>query len=151
MEMVILPVSILLKLNLTYARTFLGQCPPIILSVILAWLLIPNRGGVGFGDKLSNQLSRVDFLGGLLLRLTILSLLLPLELAGKILPWSHPIIYICLATSFVLFSFYCFVEQRWVKEPIMAPVLLMSKGFLIPNATQFCQTAAQLGVESFYY
>lgn len=128
-------------------RTFLGQCPSIILYVLLSWWLIPNRGGPGFDDKLMKKLSRVDFFGAFLLGLTILAFLLPLELAGQIVAWTHPFIYGCFIAGIVFLCLYVAVEQRWAKDPIMSPALLMSRDIIIPNATQFCQTAAQLGVK----
>lgn len=112
-----------------------------------SWALVPNRGGSVEDDgPWLSKLARVDFLGGLLLGSAILVFLLPLELAGTIIPWAHPLIYGLFAASVALGLLYIFVEISWAKEPILSPRLLMSKNILIPNTVTFCQTAAQLGV-----
>lgn len=45
------------------------------------------------------RLQRVDFIGGFLISITILTFFLLLELANTELPWNRPGIYYCLATS----------------------------------------------------
>ncbi len=65
-----------------------------------------------------SKLSRIDFKGSILFALTILTLLLPIELAGTKVPWSHPILFILFGLSVVLLFVFIAVEKRQ-EEPIL--------------------------------
>lgn len=133
------------NITLTDRRSFLGQVPPIALAFLLIWLLIPNRRSLGT-DSISKSLSRIDFAGGFLLASTILLFLLPLEVSGKNVPWTHPMIPSLFAASLLVLAFFIFVETRWAKEPLMPIRLLLSRNVFVPNTVMFCQAAAQLGM-----
>ncbi|KAL4878817.1 major facilitator superfamily domain-containing protein [Aspergillus karnatakaensis] len=129
--------------------SFIGQCPPTLLAMLLTWTLIPNITPLTHSMENGNvrsKLARIDFAGAILLASATLVFLLPLELAGNAIPWTHPLVYslpvLAVATTLLFF----FVEQYWAKEPIFAPKLLKSWDVIIPNTINFCQAAAQLGM-----
>ncbi|OIW33161.1 MFS general substrate transporter [Coniochaeta ligniaria NRRL 30616] len=129
-----------------FNRTFLGQCPPTALALLLSWYLVPNTTVASSNQSTRQKLGRVDFVGGLLIGLTILAFLLTLELAGTTLPWDQPGVYCCFAASAAFGLLTCVYESACAKEPILSPRLLLSRDILIPNTTNFCQAAAQLGM-----
>jgi hypothetical protein len=133
--------------NLEY-RSFLGQCPPTLLAMLLTWMLVPNIGLVSSEGSLRSKFGRVDFVGAFLLASATLLLLLPLELAGNAISWTHPVILGLPALSFALMLLFVCTENSWVKEPIFAPQILAAWNIILSNTVNFCQAAAQLGVSS---
>jgi predicted MFS family arabinose efflux permease len=125
--------------------SFLGQVPPIAVAFVMIWMLIPNQHSLNTGG-VREGLARIDFAGGFLLASTILLFLLPLELAGKAVPWTHPFIPALFGASFLVLILFTIIESRWAKEPLLSPRLLFSRNVLVPNTVLFCQTAAQLGM-----
>ena len=129
-------------------RSFLGQCPPTVLGMLLVWIMVPNTTSMKSSENqdAGTKLSRVDFLGSLILVITITTFLLPMELGGVMIPWTHPVIITlvgCLITCALIFVL---VETRVAKEPILSLPLMTSWKVLLPNTVTFCQSAAQLGV-----
>jgi MFS family permease len=129
--------------------SFLGQCPPIVLTILLIWLLIPNQNLGSAEVQMLEKLGRIDFVGSLLLGLAILLFLLPLEIGGTFVPWGHPLVVGLFAGSLMLIVFYILYEELWAKEPILSPRLLATRSVLVSNIIMFCQAAAQLGVSTF--
>lgn len=116
--------------------------------MLLVWLMLPNttfmKSSESQGD--GTKLSRVDFLGSLILIMTITTFLLPMELGGVMIPWRHPVIITLLGCSITCALVFVLVETRVAKEPILSLPLLTSWKVLLPNTVMFCQSAAQLGV-----
>jgi MFS family permease len=139
------PIGGYLADTIGWRWSFLGQCPPTLLAMMLTWCIIPNHSHVSKKESLQAKLARVDFLGALLLVSTISVFLLPLELVAEI-PWANPVVLGSLGFSIVLFILFVLVETLWAKEPILVPRLLVSTNILVPNIITFCQAAAQLGV-----
>lgn len=106
---------------------FLLQLPFIIVSAILVYFLvdIPVRRPY---KSLRAALSRVDFLGSLLLVLTVVLVLLGLNTGGNQLPWSHPLIVLALVLSLVSLLAFLYIESTptWTPEPVI-PVVLIGK------------------------
>lgn len=106
---------------------FLLQVPFIIISAILVYILvdIPVRRPY---KSLRAALGRVDFLGALLLVITVTILLLGLNTGGNQLPWSHPLVIAALVISPLTLLLFIYVESnpRIVPEPII-PVVLIGK------------------------
>ncbi|PVH69326.1 putative multidrug resistance protein fnx1 [Cadophora sp. DSE1049] len=128
--------------------SFLGQCPPTVLGMLLVWTMVPNTAfskSAG-SQNIKERLSRVDFMGALILVGTITTFLFPMELGGIAIPWTHPIIFTLLACFIVLSALFVVVETRVAKEPILSLSLLASWNVLLPNIVMFCQSAAQLGM-----
>lgn len=127
-------------------RSFLGQCPPVLLTIALIWFFIPNHITTMQETKTTARVSRIDFIGAILLGCTILVVLLPLEIGGNFVPWSHPIVGCLFAASFVGLVLWILWEELYSSEPILSPRLLVKRSVLFSNAIMFCQAAAQLGV-----
>jgi Fungal trichothecene efflux pump (TRI12) len=134
---------------LTTFRSFLGQCPPTFLAIILTWLLVPNQTVNSGTGNMRRKFLRVDFAGAFLIASTILVFLLPLELAGDRFPWNHPLIIGLLGLSFVLGILFIVVEVYWATEPILPPHVFASPNVIVPNSLMLFQTAAQLGVSNY--
>jgi hypothetical protein len=93
-----------------------------------------------------SSLARIDFVGAFLLALTILAFLLPLQIGGVKVPWTHPIIFILLASGVVLGALFAATEERWAKEPIFPLSLLRQRDIVLTYILSSAQTGAQLGL-----
>lgn len=134
--------------------SFFGQVPPILLAIFLVAIFLPNLTSTNT-DTLApvdlssanqkSKFSRIDFKGSILFALTILALLLPIELAGTKLPWSHPIILSLLVLSGVLLFVFVAVEKRQ-EEPILPLEIFHKRDAVLSFLILGFQTAAQLGV-----
>lgn len=132
----------------------------LIVATFLCWRTLPSDLGKrqgqtsdpdrdsGFdqGPNESGKLSRVDFLGASLLALFILLLLLPMELGGEELPWSHPLIPGLFAGAVVFLALFVYVEKKRAKEPILDLDLFKQRDVVICLLIIAFQSAAQLGV-----
>jgi hypothetical protein len=92
-----------------------------------------------------SKLRRIDFKGSILFALAILALLLPIELGGVKLPWSHPAIFALFGLSAVLLFGFVLVETRQ-EEPILPLEIFHRRDAVFSFAIIGLQTAAQLGV-----
>mgnify|MGYP001580749666 CR=1 FL=1 len=134
-------------LYLISSRSFLGQCPLTLLAIISTYLLVPKQTAPPTGDvKEGSKLARIDFTGAFLLAATILFFLLPLEITGEKIPWTHPLVLGLFASSIAMGGLFVFVETHWAKEPIFPLHILRSRHVIIPDILVFLQLAAQLGV-----
>lgn len=145
------PVGGYLADSVGWRWTFLGQCPPTLLAIILTARLVPSTSteedaeSTEFSSPLA-RFSRIDWAGALCMVVAIVSLLLPLEMAGPRLPWTHPFILGCLVLSAVTICLFVVVELRWAAEPIFPLRVLRSRTVVLAYLTTFFQTSAQLGV-----
>lgn len=114
--------------------------------MVICGLLLPPTSHGTQESSISSRLARIDALGALLLGATVLSLMMPLEIGGQKIPWSHPIIFALFAAGIVLAVAFVLVESRWAKEPIFPLRLLrnaqVTKSYLMVAA----QAGAQLAV-----
>jgi hypothetical protein len=141
------PFSIVDILDLTASRSFLGQCPLTLLAIISTYLLVPKQTAPQKGNvKEGSKLARIDFAGAFLLAATILLFLLPLEITGVKIPWTHPLVLVLFASSITMGVFFVYVETHWAKEPIFPLQLLRSRFVILPDLLVFLQMSAQLGV-----
>lgn len=92
-----------------------------------------------------SKLSRVDFKGAILFALTVLTLLLPLEIGGIQVPWSHPSIPVFFGLSAVLLFAFIAVEKKQ-EEPILPLEIFHRRDAVFSFAIIALQSAAQLGV-----
>jgi len=104
----------------------------------------------GNAGSQKSKLQRIDFQGSILFALAVLALLLPIELGGVKLPWSHPIILSLFALSAVLVFVFIAVEKRQ-EEPILPLEIFHRRDAVFSFAILGCQTAAQLGVCAHIY
>jgi ABC-type transport system involved in cytochrome c biogenesis permease subunit len=98
-------------------------------------------------DSQKSKLNRVDFKGSVLFALTILALLLPMELGGSKLPWTHPIIPSLFTLSVLLLFVFVAVEKQQ-EEPILPLEIFHKRDAVISYVILGLQTAAQLGVRA---
>lgn len=139
--------SLILKV-LTSQRSFLGQVPFAVLGIVLVWYNLPHEESHEKdqdGPKPS-KLGRVDFLGAILMALTILAFLIPLEIGGVKIPWSHSLIPGLLGSACALGALFLASQAYFAKEPIFPLELLRIKDFVASNMVMSLQTAAQMGV-----
>ncbi|KAL1835490.1 hypothetical protein VTJ49DRAFT_6627 [Mycothermus thermophilus] len=152
--------------------SFYGQVPPIVLAIFLVYIYLPAPpsssssssslpgsprvdGGSSSSEPpsrtnsirstTSSKLSRVDFKGSILFALAILAFLLPVELGGGRLPWSHPLVLGLFSLSPVLLVFFIGVEERQ-PEPILPLEIFRLRDAVISYLILGLQSAAQVGL-----
>ena len=115
-------------LMVPFQRSFLGQCPPTALALALVcWKLqIPSLETSTKQSHLS-KLRRIDFIGAILLSVSIVCALLVLDLGGQKMSWSSPKVLTMLASSLVSGNLFLLVEGFWAKEPIFPLRLLLNR------------------------
>ncbi|PNP79470.1 hypothetical protein FNYG_07086 [Fusarium nygamai] len=124
--------------------SFLGQSPIFAVSMIIAAILLPSTTQTE-GATLE-RIKRIDALGALLLGSSVLAFMVPLEIGGQKIPWSHPLVPTLAAAGVILSVAFVLVESRWAKEPIF-PLRLLSSGDVTKTyLIAFGQAAAQLGM-----
>ncbi|KPM42363.1 hypothetical protein AK830_g4238 [Neonectria ditissima] len=128
--------------------SFLGQAPIFILAMILCGILLPDSsaGQVRDGAELGNRLARIDGLGAFLLGSGILALMLPLEIGGQKVSWTHPLIFSLVAAGALLVFLFVRVEARWAKEPIFPLRLFNQRNVTMSFFIIAAQSGAQLGM-----
>ncbi|KAL5613115.1 hypothetical protein FOVSG1_002178 [Fusarium oxysporum f. sp. vasinfectum] len=124
--------------------SFLGQSPIFAVSMIIAAILLPSTTQTE-GATLE-RIKRIDALGALLLGGSVLAFMVPLEIGGQKIPWSHPLVPILAAAGVILSVAFVLVESRWAKEPIFPLRLLRSGDVTKTYLIAFGQAAAQLGM-----
>lgn len=92
---------------------------------------------------MKEKLKRIDFIGALMIVLTIVSLLLPLSIGGNQLPWKHPIILGLLMAAMVLGVVTAYVETKLAVEPMFPLQLLSRASVAFPYSILFFQNLAQ--------
>ena len=131
--------------------SFLGQVPPITLAIILCSAYLPNHAStldetdVNATQLKKSKFSRIDFKGAFIFATLVLALLLPIELGGVNMPWTHPLIFVLLGASAVLLTLFITVEKRQA-EPILPLEIFHSKDAILSFLILGFQTAAQLGM-----
>ncbi|KAK3305409.1 major facilitator superfamily domain-containing protein [Chaetomium strumarium] len=142
--------------------SFFGQVPPIVIAILLVIVCLPSaspltdskptqqtdNGLASQESSLASQeskFSRIDFKGSVLFTLTILALLLPVELGGVKLPWSHPAIAALFIASVALLVVFVAVEKRQ-EEPILPLEIFHRRDAVFSFLILGLQLAAQLGL-----
>ncbi|KAG9197382.1 hypothetical protein G6514_001644 [Epicoccum nigrum] len=141
------PVGGWLADSVGWRWSFLGQVPFAGVAFVLVWMILPNRVRGSLDEEVGgSKLGRVDFLGAILITLSILSLLLPMEIGGERIPWSDYRIAL-LFTAAPLFGLLFLAVEGWVaKEPIIPLSVLRHKEVLLSSLIMMCQVAAQVGL-----
>lgn len=128
--------------------SFLGQVPLAGIAIILVASTIPSRVQQHHDDASiqGGKLARVDFIGAILMTLSILGLLIPLEIGGDRVPWSSPIITILLFLATVFGALFVATEYWVAKEPIIPLSLLRQRDVVVSSFVMVFQSAAQIGL-----
>ncbi|KAK3320358.1 major facilitator superfamily domain-containing protein [Cercophora scortea] len=130
--------------------SFLGQVPVVGLSIVLCTIYLPSHA-----ESLKepedptvtrkSKFNRIDFKGSFVFAIMVLALLLPIELGGSQLPWTHPIILSLFALSALLLVLFIKIEQR-APEPILPLEIFHRRDAVLSFVILGLQTAAQLGL-----
>ncbi|KAH8816386.1 major facilitator superfamily domain-containing protein [Xylogone sp. PMI_703] len=127
--------------------SFIAQGPVMLVAIALVALKLPGDTSAKNQTKgQPSKLRRIDFVGALLVALTISSLLGALSLGGQNLPWSHPIVIGLGLGSIILGSIFVTYEIRYALEPVFPPLLLLRRDVVTSYAISALQSAAQLGM-----
>lgn len=127
--------------------SFLGQVPLAGIAMILIAITLPpsHHQELGDADK-GDKLARTDFLGSILMTLSILCLLFPLQIGGDWLAWNSPIVIGLFIGAIVCAVGFAFVERFWAKEPILPLSLLRQRDIMASDLIMFFLSAGQTGV-----
>ena len=135
-------------------RIFLGQAPICVFAIIAIIFLLhlppPTVSGrPQTAAESRSKLREVDYLGGALLILTILSFLIALDV-GSNNAWGLPACYIPLATSPVLLGLFIFVEMKYASQPFIPGHVLFSRPLLPVYMRSFFASSAVFSI-LFYF
>lgn len=117
----------------------------IAISALFVWILVPHKVQ-DEEDSKKDQFSRIDFTGAFLLAATVTSFLLVVEIGGRKVAWTHPLILILLTISVLSAVLFVITETRWAVEPIFPIHLLKQKDVVCQYLVMALQIAAQLSV-----
>ncbi|KAK8101836.1 major facilitator superfamily domain-containing protein [Apiospora kogelbergensis] len=92
------------------------------------------------------SLANIDMLGATLLALAILTLLLPVEIGGSQVPWTHPVVFGLVAAALLLGGLFLATEAWWAADPIFPVELLRHRDVLLGYFVTAAQGGAQLGL-----
>ncbi|KAI1335280.1 MFS general substrate transporter [Xylariaceae sp. FL0016] len=139
------PVGGWLADRIGWRWSFLGQVPFFLMAITGAIFVIPNTKTASQGPSAdrNDRLSRIDFFGSLLLGTSVLVMMLPLELGGVRLPWTHPAIPSLFVAGALIFCLFLANEAWWAKEPAIPIRLLKSREILAPYFIIACIAGAQ--------
>lgn len=132
-------------------RTFFGQVPIMVVASVLVSFLVPQSTPRPLQlpssphESTSTKLAELDILGSILISSTILLLMLPLELGGQTLPWSHPAIFSLFGAALLAGLLFAKVERR-AAEPVLPLQLFRNRDVVLSFAATLLQVAAQTGV-----
>lgn len=142
------PVGGWLTDTIGWRWSFYGQCPLILIGLILILWKIPSKttksDELEEEISLSQKLKRVDVLGAITLASTISAFLLALDFASKEAPWYQVLVTASLALMFGI-AFYL-IESRWAKEPVLPIPLIIKRAALTSYLIGGFQIAAQFGL-----
>ncbi|KAI0123937.1 major facilitator superfamily transporter [Xylariales sp. AK1849] len=115
--------------------SFLGQAPMFLVAIVCCFLAIPNthRASQGSQDQNIanvNFFARIDLAGILLLGLSILTLMLPIELGGVKVSWTHPFIFMLFGVGAILLLLFVATEAWWATNPVFPIRLLKNREIL---------------------
>ncbi|TLD37309.1 multidrug resistance protein [Venturia nashicola] len=139
------PIGGFLSDTIGWRWSFLAQAPLIAISAFFVWILVPHKVH-DEDDAKKDKFSRIDFTGAFLLAATITSFLLVVEIGGRKVAWTHPLILILLATSILSAVMFVITETRWAVEPIFPIHLLKQKDVICQYLVMALQIAAQLSM-----
>jgi hypothetical protein len=139
-------------LGLTVCRSFLGQVPIVGLAIVLVAVYLPAspsqpQSGTSpdTPEEGPRKWGRIDFKGSFVFASMVLALLLPIELGGERLPWTHPFVITLFLLSGVLLAVFVKIEKH-EKEPILPLEIFHRRDAVLSFLIMGLQMAAQLSV-----
>ncbi|KAI6712281.1 hypothetical protein JHW43_005201 [Diplocarpon mali] len=144
------PLGGLLADTVGWRWSFVGQAPLIAGAILLVALRLPSHtshpfANIGHRYKTS-KLRRIDFIGAILLALTIILLLGAISLGGQSLPWTHLLVLALFISSLVLGTAFVVYEKTVALEPVFPPSLMVQRDVATNYAIIALQSAAQLAM-----
>ncbi|KAF2845035.1 MFS general substrate transporter [Plenodomus tracheiphilus IPT5] len=141
------PVGGWLSDTVGWRWSFLGQVPLAILAIVLVGTIVPARSQHDTTEtSQKSKLARVDFIGALMLTMTILGLLFPLEIGGDRVTWTSPTIGLLLAGAVCFGGLFIATEGWLANEPIVPLSLLQNRNVVVSALVMVLQGAAQIGL-----
>ncbi|KAG9664409.1 MFS general substrate transporter, partial [Aureobasidium melanogenum] len=131
--------------QLTSHRAFIGQCPLLLLSIVLVWWRLeePQRN-VEHKQSIWTKLKRIDFVGAFFMSIAILASITAFDLGSK--QASTPVLVTLVAIAVTAWILFALAEKFWANEPIF-PLELLGKDAVITSYTIiFIQTGIQVSL-----
>ncbi|KAI4271017.1 MAG: hypothetical protein LQ337_006313 [Flavoplaca oasis] len=118
---------------------FLAQVPLTAACLLIICFQFKNIAAVSPRkiDPSRSSISRVDFLGSVLLVSTLVLFLLGITTGGNIVPWSHPLACVPLPVSFASLAAFLYVEAYIAREPILPLHFLRNRTILCACLTNW--------------
>ncbi|KAI1456283.1 major facilitator superfamily domain-containing protein [Annulohypoxylon moriforme] len=113
----------LLNNCLGWRVAFLFQLPFIVLGLIMCIIVrdIPSE------PAYKPEQRQLDYAGSACLVLSIVLLLIGFNSGGNEVPWNHPLVWVTILLSFVLFAIFILVELYYAEQPIIPLDLLLHR------------------------
>jgi hypothetical protein len=132
---------------LMFYRAFIGQCPLLILSIVLVWWKLEEpQQNVELKQSIWTKLKRIDFVGAFFMSVAILACITAFDFGSK--KANSTLIAILVAVGVTAGVFFVLTEKFWAEEPIF-PLELLGKDAVITSYTIiFIQTGIQVAVSA---
>jgi hypothetical protein len=132
-------------IGLIFYRAFIGQCPLLLLSIVLVWWRLEEpQQNIELKQSIWTKLKRIDFVGAFFMSATILACITAFDLGSK--KASTPVLVSLISVGITAGVFFVLTEKFWAKEPIF-PLELLGKDAVITSYTIiFIQTGIQVAV-----
>ncbi|KAF7874623.1 uncharacterized protein EAF02_008600 [Botrytis sinoallii] len=141
------PIGGFLTDTIGWRWSFLAQCPPTILALMLViWKLDITPQQICGRQSHFSKLSRIDFLGSIFLSVSIVCGLMVLDLGGHRMPWTDLKLLSLLGISIAAGILFFLVEGFWAKEPIFPLRLLRNRDVLTSYVNLGFQSGAQMAI-----
>jgi hypothetical protein len=126
-------------------RAFIGQCPLLLLSIVLVWWRLEEpHQNIELKQSIWTKLKRIDFIGAFFMSAAILACITAFDLGSK--KANTPMLVSLIAVGVTAGVFFVLTEKFWAKEPIF-PLELLGKDAVITSYTIiFIQTGIQVAV-----
>ncbi|KAI3335759.1 major facilitator superfamily transporter [Ustulina deusta] len=133
--------------------SFAGQAPLFAAAMIASSLVIPNTKAPESERSdtkgLKAWLSRIDFAGSILLGTGVLLLMLPIEIGGVKVPWTHPIVFGLFGAGILVLGIFVVNEARWAERPAFPLRLIMHRDISLSYIAICCIVGAQTSLMYF--
>ncbi|TGJ79364.1 hypothetical protein E0Z10_g9408 [Xylaria hypoxylon] len=133
--------------------SFSGQAPLFAAAMVASVFFIPNTKAPesqrGKTKGFKAWLSRIDLAGSLLLGVGALLFMLPLEIGGVKVPWTHPIIFVLFGAGIFVLGVFVINESRWAENPAFPLRLIMHRDIFLSYLTICCIAGAQTSLMYF--
>lgn len=120
----------------------------ILFAFALVGLKLPSRVSLkpSQAKGYPSKLRRIDFIGAILLALTIVTSLGALSLGGQDLNWTDPLILGLAGVSVILGGLFIIWEIKFALEPVFPPALMIKRDVATSYIVSAFMTAAQVSV-----